>query len=206
MEKPWEMPEVLEIHNTEKNIQTKEIIPSYENVEINGEMVTCKRVDNMLKEYSNAFLTAEHYRKTATVNARQATEKEKISTSQDWMINYADPGDWIIHNPWDKDPYVFGDKNDSIKERQEKFNKKYEVIQWENNKFRAKWVIKAVQVTENIVFWTSWWETMAVKSWGWVADWGYGIAEESFINTYEKFDPQNEDEQEINRLKKEIQG
>lgn len=162
--------------------------PEYEGkelIQIEGEAVPCRRVD-MLKEYEEAFKTADSFRKVGEVEARQATEREKISTSQDGMENYAEPGDWIIHNPGDKDPYVFGDKNDPIEVRQEKFAKKYEAMDNEPGKFRSKGVIKAVQVDENIVFDTSWGEQMAVKKGGWVAEGGYGIAAESFANTYEK--------------------
>ncbi len=102
------------------------------------------------------------------------------------MKNYAEPGDWIIKNPGDKDPYVFGSKNDPIQIRQEKFAKKYDSIPGEDGKFRPKGIIKAIKVKENLVFDTSWGEKMAVKSGGWVADGGYAIAEDSFANTYEK--------------------
>lgn len=159
--------------------------PTYEEVEIAGETITCRRVD-MLEEYKSAFKSANNYRKSAIVYARQATEREIITTSQDGMTNYAEPGDWIILNPGDKDPYVFGSKNNTVEERQARFKEKYDVIPGKDGKYRAKGVIKAVKVTENIIFGTSWGETMAVKAGGWVADGGYGIAEESFENTYEK--------------------
>jgi len=160
-------------------------------VEIGGEKIPCRRVD-MLKEYQEAFETADSFRKVGKVEARQATEREEISTSQDSMKNYAEPGDWIIQNPGDKDPYVFGDKNDPIETRQAKFAKKYEVIDDEPGKFRPKGVIKAVRVDEDIVFNTSWGEQMAVKKGGWVADGGYAIAENSFTNTYEKIENEKE--------------
>lgn len=134
----------------------------------------------MLEEYASAFVWADYYRKTAIVYARQVTKREKITTSQDGMTDYAEPGDWIIKNPGDEDPYVFGSKNDSIEKRQAKFREKYEVIPGEDSKFRAKEVIKAVEVTENIIFETFGGETMAVKSCGWVTDGGYEIVEESF--------------------------
>lgn len=200
---PFEGMNFQMIPNEKESKKTQIQTPTYEEVEINGEKIDCKRID-MLKEYDGAFVTADYYRKTATVTARQANERETIATSQDWMFNYAEPGDWIIHNPWDKDPYVFWDKNDPIEKRQAIFAKKYEAIPWEEWKFRAKWVIRAVQVRENIVFWTSWGETMSVKTWGWVADGGYGIAEESFSNTYEKFDPNAEDQKRIDEIKKSL--
>jgi hypothetical protein len=161
-----------------------------EEIEIGGEKVLCRRVD-MLKEYQEAFKDAESFRKIGKVDARQATEREEISTSQDGMKNYAEPGDWIIKNPGDKDPDVFGDKNDPIEVRQVKFVKKYETINDEPGKFRPKGIIKAVRVKENIVFNTSWGEQMAVKAGGWVADGGYAIAENSFANTYEKIEKDN---------------
>jgi len=161
-----------------------------EEVLFGDEKVICRRVD-MLKEYEKAFETADSYRKVGVVEARQATEREEISTSQDGMKNFAEAGDWIIQNPGDKDPYVFGDKNDSVEARQAKFAKKYEVIAGEEGKFRPKGIIKAVQVNENIVFDTSWGEKMAAKSGGWVADGGYAIAESSFANTYEKIENDN---------------
>ena len=104
------------------------------------------------------------------------------------MQNYAEPGDWIIKNPGDKDPYVFGDKKDSVEIRQAKFAKKYDAIPGEEEQFRPKGIIKAVRVDENLVFNTSWGEQMAVKAGGWVADGGYAIAEDSFDNTYEKIE------------------
>ncbi|MFH1207852.1 MAG: hypothetical protein V1668_04660 [Patescibacteria group bacterium] len=164
----------------------------FEEVDINGEKIKCRRVD-MLKEYAGSFETADSYRKKVIASARQASEREEITTSQDGMKNYADPGDWIIHNPGDKDPYVFGSKNDPVDVRQKKFASKYEAIPDSPGQFRAKGVIKAVRIDENIVFGTSWGETMVVKAGGWVADGGYGIAEESFANTYEKIEPEAED-------------
>lgn len=170
-----------------KKQTTSEGESNKEEVMFGDEKVMCRRVD-MLKEYEEAFKTADSYRKVGKVEARQATGREAISTSQDGMKNYAEPGDWIIQNPGDKDPYVFGDKNDPIEIRQAKFAKKYEVIDEEPGKFRPKGVIKAVRVDENIVFNTSWGEQMAVKKGGWVADGGYAIAEESFAKTYEKIE------------------
>lgn len=142
----------------------------------------------MLEEFQEAFKTADSYRKVGQVEARQATEREAISTSQDGMDNFAEPGDWIIQNPGDKDPYVFGEKNDPLELRQEKFAKKYEVIDGEPGRFRPKGVIKAVRVDENLVFNTTWGERMAVKKGGWVADGGYAIAEDSFARSYEKIE------------------
>lgn len=168
-------------------------ISDIEEVEIDGESVPCRRVD-LMKEFGDAFETADSYGKVGTVDARQATDREEISTSQDGMKNFADAGDWIIQNPGDKDPYVFGNKDEAIEARQEKFAKKYEPITDEPGKFRPKGVIKAVQVKENIVFDTSWGEKMAAKSGGWVADGGYAIAENSFANTYEKIEPEGEAE------------
>lgn len=158
-----------------------------EEIMFGGEKVPCRRVD-MLKEYAEAFKTADSYRKIGTIEAHQAVAREEISTSQDGMKNFAEPGDWIIKNPGDKDPYVFGDKDDPIETRQAKFAKKYDVIEKEEGKFRPKGIIKAVRVNENIVFNTSWGEQMAVKAGGWIADGGYAIAEESFSNTYEKIE------------------
>jgi hypothetical protein len=163
-----------------------------EEVKFGEEKVLCRRVD-MLKEFQEAFKTADSYRKVGKVEARQATERDLISTSQDAMEdNYAEVGDWIIKNPGDKDPYVFGDKNDPLEVRQAKFAKKYDAIAGEAGVFRPKGIIKAVRVNENIVFNTSWGEQMAVKAGGWVADGGYAIAEESFKNTYEKIEKDNE--------------
>lgn len=157
----------------------------YEEVLFGDEKVLCRRTD-MLQAYAKRFEKSDSFRKIGTVTARQATKRELISTSQDGMQNYAEIGDWIIQNPGDKDPYVFGDKNDLIEIRQEKFAKKYESIDNEPGKFRPKGIIKAVRVTENLVFDTPWGEQMAVKSGGWVADGGYAIAEDSFARTYEK--------------------
>lgn len=159
-------------------------VSAKEDVVIGEEKVSCRRID-ALKEYQEAFKTANTYKKVGKVDARQATEHEVVSTSQDGMKNYADPGDWIIHNSGDKDPYVFGDKNDPIEVRQAKFAKKYESLDNEPGKFRPKGEIKAVRVGENIIFNTPWGEQMAVKAGGWVADGGYAIAEDSFADTYE---------------------
>jgi len=168
----------------------------FEEIEINGEKVKCRRV-NMLQEFGAQLATADSYRKNVIVSARQATEREEISTSQDGMKNYADPGDWIIHNPGDKDPYIFGSKNDPVEVRQQKFAKNYEAMDGQSGQFRAKGIIKAVQVNENIVFGNSWGETMAVKAGGWVTDRGSGIAQESFANTYEKIDPEAVGEEKL---------
>lgn len=165
---------------------SREKVPT-EEVEMDGEKVLCKRVD-MLKEYGEKLKNADNYRKIGKVEARQATEREEISTSHDGMKNYADPGDWIIHNPGDKDPYVFGSKNDPIEVRQEKFAKKYVPKGDEPGIFIPKGIIKAVRVNENLVFNLSWGGQMGVKAGGWVADGGYAIAENSFANTYEKIE------------------
>ncbi len=156
-------------------------------VEIDGEEVLCKRID-LFEEYGKEFENADSFRKTAKVTARQATKHEEISTGQDGMKNYAEPGDWILQNPGDKDPYVFGDKNDDLKLRQSKFEEKYEPITDEPGNFRSKGVIKALRVDENLVFDLSWGGQMGVKKGGWVADGGYAIAEDSFANTYEKIE------------------
>jgi len=162
-----------------------------EEVMIGNEKINCRKID-MLKEFSEQFKTADTYRKIGKVEARQATSREEIATSQDGMKNFADEGDWIIKNPGDKDPYVFGSKNDPIEMRQAKFAKKYDTIDEEPGMFRPKGEIKAVQVNENIAFDTSWGEQMAVKAGGWVADGGYAIAEDSFHNTYEKIEKEKE--------------
>lgn len=170
-------------------------------VKINGEDVECEVID-LMADYGEALKTADRYRKTAVVDARQASGKEIVSTSQDGMTNYADPGDWIIKNPGDKDPYVFGDKTKkaknengeevvvpvTVEERQKAFAKKYEPIADQPGKFRAKGIIRALKVDRNIVFKTSWGEEMATKAGGWVADGGYCIAENSFNSTYEKIE------------------
>lgn len=101
-------------------------------------------------------------------------------------------GLWIIQNPGDKDPYVFGNKGDTIEIRQAKFAKKYEPISDELGKFRPKGIIRALQIDRNIVFLTSWGEEMAVKAGGWVSDGGYSIAEKSFVSTYEKIEEEAE--------------
>jgi hypothetical protein len=160
--------------------------PKTEIIKIDDENVECEVID-LEKEYGEALKTAERYRKTAIVNARQAAEREVVFTSQDGMKNYADPGDWIIQNPGE-DPYVFGDKNDPIEVRQEKFAKKYEEISDKPGEFRPQGIIRALQVDKNIAFDTSWGERMATKDGGWVADGGYCIAEKSFADTYEKLE------------------
>lgn len=162
-----------------------------EEVMFGEEKVLCRRID-MLKEFAADFENADSFRKIGTVGARQATEREEIISSQDGMKNYAEPGDWIIKNPGDKDPYVFGSKNDSIEDRQKKFAKKYEPKPGDEGMFIPKGIIKAVRVNENLVFNTSWGEQMAVKAGGYVADGGYAIAEDSFANTYEKIEKEKE--------------
>ncbi|MEI7890453.1 MAG: hypothetical protein WCI36_00635 [bacterium] len=179
--------------------------PEMEEVLIDGEKTKCKKID-MLTEYAEAFKTADSYRKIGKVEARQATEREEIATTQDGTKNIAEPGDWIIKNPGDKDPYVFGDKSDSIDVRQQKFAKKYEIIDDEPGVFRPKGIIKAVKVNENLVFDTSWGEKMAVKGGGWVADGGYAIAKESFDNTYERIPSESEkaEEQKIKDIREKL--
>lgn len=157
-------------------------------VKIGGEDVECHVVDFAKEFPASSFEKADKFRKTAIVDARQATEREEITTGQDGMKNYADPGDWIIHNPGDTDPYVFGSKTDPVEVRQQKFAKKYVSEPEQPGKFRAKGEIKAYKVDKNIVFQTSWGEEMSTKAGGWVADGGYCIAEDSFNNTYEKIE------------------
>ena len=107
---------------TPEKVETPE---GYKNVKIDGEDVLCREVD-ITKEYGDALKESKEYKKKAVVDARQATEHEEISTTQDGMKNYADEGDWIIQNPGE-DPYVFGSKNDAVEVRQQKFAKKYEL-------------------------------------------------------------------------------
>jgi hypothetical protein len=178
--------------------------PIYENLKFWDEIVKCRRIKNVFEEYKEAFDKADFYREKAIISARQATKREIISTSQDGMENYAEPWDRIIQDPGDTDPYVFGSKNDSIEKREEHFNKRHEAIPGQPGKFRVKWIIKAVQVKENIVFNTSWWDTMWTKAGGWVADGWYGIAEDSFKHIYEKFDPKENKDQVIEELRKDL--
>lgn len=156
-------------------------------VSIDGEDVECEVID-LMAEYGETLKTADQYRKIGTVDAHQATEQEVVTSSQDGTKNVAEVGDWIIQNPGDKDPYVFGNKGDAIEVRQTKFAKKYEPIPDEPGKFRPKGIIRALQIDRNVVFPTSWGEEMAVKAGGWVSDGGYSIAEKSFASTYEKIE------------------
>ena len=166
----------------------------FEKVEINGETLRCRRIMDILKEYAKALETADSYRKKVIVSARQATEREEIYTSQDGRKNWAEPGDWIIHNPGDKDPYVFGSRKDSVEERQRKFASKYTAVSGSPGQFRARGVIRAIRVNVNIIFQTpSSGQDMVIKAGGWVTESGSGIAEESFANTYEKIDQEPEE-------------
>ena len=158
-----------------------------EEIMFGEEKVLCRRID-LLKEFASDFENADSFRKVGIVKARQASKREEIISSQDGMKNYAEAGDWIIQNSGDKDPYVFGSKNDSIKERQDKFTNKYESKPGEKGIFIPKGIIKAIRVNENLVFNTSWGKKMAVKAGGWITDSGHAIAEDSFINTYEKIE------------------
>lgn len=158
-----------------------------EEVLFGEEKVLCRRID-VLKELVSDFKKADSFRKVGVIEARQATKQEEIISSQDGMKNYAEPGDWIIKNSGDKDPYVFGSKNDSIQERQNKFAKKYKPKPGEDGTFTPKGVIKAVRVNENLVFNNSWGEQMAVKAGGWITDEGHAVAKDSFNNTYEKIE------------------
>ncbi len=188
--KGWKQEDFANLYK-EVNAKNQEA-PNKEEVPFGEEKVACRRID-MLKEFEEKFKTADSYRKVGKVDARQATVREKISTSQDGnMDNYAEPGDWIIQNPGDKDPYVFGNKEDPIEVRQAKFAKKYEPKPNSVGVFIPKGIIKAVRIDENLVFNTSWGEQMAVKAGGWVADGGYPIAEDSFSNTYEKIENKQE--------------
>lgn len=166
-------------------------IPNRKTVSIDGESVECDVID-LMAEYGESLKTADQYRKVGTVEARQASEREEVATSQDGTKNVAEAGDWIIQNPGDKDPYVFGNKGDAIEVRQGKFSKKYEAITDQSGKFRPKGIIRALQVDRNIVFPTSWGEDMATKAGGWVSDGGYCIAENSFTSTYEKLEEESE--------------
>lgn len=190
--------------NTDNRVSaTPNVTTSFEEIKIGDEVVRCRRI-NLMQEFGSQFADAPFFRKVWIVSARQAREREIIVTSQDWTKNYAEASDWIIQNPWDKDPYVFGDKNDPIDVRNAKFLKKYEPIDWEEGKFRPKGVIRALQVKEALVFSTSWWEDMAVKSGGWVADGWYSIAESSFWNTYQQFDPIEEDAKKALAIKESL--
>lgn len=172
------------MNNTE-DVFLKTEKPKFEEVEIKGEKVLCRWVD-VLREYEDAFKTADSYRKIGTIEAHKATQNEKIITTQDGMINYCEKGDWIIHNPGDLDSYVFGNKNDSLEVRGEKFNKEYVPVAGQDGIFKPHRIIKAIQINENIVFNNSSGIKMAEKKDGWVTDYGYAIAEDSFLNTYEK--------------------
>ncbi len=160
-----------------------------EEVLFDQEKVMCRRV-NLATEYEEAFKTAGHYIKIAPVTVRQATERELISTHQDGTENYAEPGDFIILDSGDHDPYVYGNKRESLESRQQHFQKEYELVDSSSQTFQSKEIIKAVQVHENIVFTTSWGE-MAVKAGGWITDQGYGIAKDSFQHTYRQIESEH---------------
>lgn len=160
-------------------------------VKIDGEEVKCEVID-LYAVYGEALKTADRFRKTAIVEARQAAKREIVSTGQDGTENVAEAGDWIIKNPGDKDPYVFGNKTDPLEVRQQKFTGKYEATPDEPGKFRPKGIIRALQVDRNIVFSTSWGE-MAVRAGGWVTDGGYGIAKQSLADSYEKIKEETEE-------------
>lgn len=167
-----------------------------------GEEVVCEVVDFSKEFPPSSFEKADKFKKVVVVDARQATEREFVVTRQDNTEKYAEPGDWIIHNPGDLDPYVYGDNERIVKdeageeikvpvtvqERQAGFAKKYVPEPGQPGKFRAKGEIKAYKVDRNIVFMTTWGKEMSVKAGGWVADGGYCISAESFDNTYEKIE------------------
>ncbi len=180
----------------EEFVKTQEQQPSNQKeVLIAGKSVKCDVVPDMLAAYGERLKEAPQYRKKGEVHARQATEEETVSTSQDGTKNIAEPGDWIIQNPGDAAPYVFGDKFKTgangekisipVDERQKAFQKKYESKEGVMDTFMSKGIIRAMPVERNIVFPTSWGEEMAVEAGGYVTDGGYSIAKDSFDRTYE---------------------
>ena len=186
-------------NNFERGEEVKKVLFGKEEIE-------CKITKFNEKFPAQFFEDADSFRKIGLVKARQATEREVITTSQDGnREEIAEAGDWIIQNPGDESPYVFGDKrkkitnengeevevNVSVEERQAAFAKKYEPKPGEEGIFIPKGIIKAKQVNENLTWETDWGSRDAVKAGGWVSSGGYGIAEESFFNTYEKIEKNN---------------
>lgn len=180
--------------------------PQMEEISFGEEKVMCKKIEFNNEFPPTFFDDADRFRKVGLVNARQATATEEIISSQDGnKINTAESGDWIIHNPGDVDPYVFGDKHEknedgspnkdkpiSVEQRQKAFEKKYETKPGEEGVFIPKGIIKAKRVDENFAWTTSWGENDSVKAGGWVSEGGYAIAEDSFSNTYEKIENDQE--------------
>ncbi|MDD2274600.1 MAG: hypothetical protein PHI91_02265 [Candidatus Pacebacteria bacterium] len=157
-------------------------------VKFGDKEVPCRKI-NFKEEFPASFFDdAKEYRKTALVNVRVAENEETITSSQDANKTIiAEPGDMIIHNPGDVDPYVFGNRDDSVEERQRKFAEKYEQTD-EDGVYRSKGVIKAKKVNENLVWDTSWGSQDGVIAGGWISNGGYAIAEDSFANTYEEIE------------------
>jgi len=175
-------------------------------VKFGDKEILCKKIEFNKQFPPSYFDDADRFRKVGIVHARQAVSRETIVSSQDGnKTNIAEPGDWIIQNPGDKDPYVFGDKHEkdadgnpildkpiSVEQRQKAFAKKYEAKPGDEGTFLPNGGIRANRVNENLTWTTSWGTTDPVRAGGWVADGGYAIAEDSFSNTYEKIENEKE--------------
>lgn len=151
-----------------------------------GKAVEYRHVD-WRREYGAALERAPLYRKTAIVEAVQhlGDEPKVVSTSQDSTQATAVKGDWLIHNPGDKDPYVFEAGKGTVEERSKNFDKKYGAIPGQPGKFQSKGNIRALRLDENISFDTDWGERMYAKAGSYISSGGYTIAEDSFFNSYE---------------------
>src|SRR5690606_9211477 len=127
------------------------------------------------------------YRKTAVVTAEQhqGDQPRKVTTSQDGTQAVAEKGDWIIHNPGDKDPYVFEAGKGTVEERNKHFQEKYEALPDQPGRFQSKGVIRAIILDKNICIDTDWGDRMFCKKGGYLSNGGYTIAEDSFHSSYE---------------------
>lgn len=154
-----------------------------EDHEIGGKTYPCRRI--YLDELPSDFFTsAKRYRKNVIISARQAANHGFLFTSQDKSYNSYEPGDIIIQNPKDPSEYVFGNKNDHLITRIQKFLANYEPIPGQTGKFQSTGKIESVSITENIVYQAPWGEDAVVLAGGQLSRDGRPIAAESFGDTY----------------------
>lgn len=150
-----------------------------------GKDITCYEVDSQQEFQRLRVISPEIFLRKKDVKAYQATELLEVRSSQDGMVNTAEVGDWVVQNPGDPDPYVFGDKKkDSLQVRQEKFLQFYAPVEGQPGVFRRKGVIKAVPLDRNITFSTAWGATMSCEVGGVLTDQGYTIAKSSLEKDY----------------------
>jgi len=134
-------------------------------------------------EFGQILETAPKAQKTAEVRVTTVTEPGSIFVGQDLQSIEVEPGDHLIKNPGDADPYRFGDQP-SVEERIAAFKTSYTPVAGKTDYFMKTATSRVVRVMTDLVLDTEWGSSMAMKAGGYVTDAGYTIQQQSFDYDY----------------------